>query len=162
MKFAARLTIILALLCVYASAQTAPDSVIQTTVCDLIKNPVQYKGRLVRVRAQMWPQPQQIGEVWMTDSPTTSGQIGKVCGYLAAKFRNPSDLTVSTAFGTFTGRVVENPAFDQFRPRLGAGRSRVQLLVEQESDVYQKRNLNGPVSRLVLLDQTTHSFVAPQ
>src|SRR5260370_9062770 len=91
------------LTCVCAAAQTELVSTVQTTVCDLVDHPLQFKGKLIRVRAQIWS---DYSKFWLNESWAGSMQIGKVCRWLPAEFTHPTNLSESSAFGAFTGRLV--------------------------------------------------------
>src|ERR1700734_2245872 len=84
-----------------ALAQSAP--VMQTTVCDIVNNPFQFEGKLVRVRAEAWSDTYNDRQFWMNEVTMRSG---KVCQFLRARFSGQAYLGGSSGFGTFTGRIV--------------------------------------------------------
>jgi hypothetical protein len=70
MKRIARfLTIASWLICVNALSQTNQEKPVETNACDIANNPVQFKGKLVQVRAQIWP-----------DTVTANGQCSMDTG----------------------------------------------------------------------------------
>jgi hypothetical protein len=158
------IALMIGLIGVGSFAQSFAEKAVQATVCDIVNNPLQFKGRLVQVRAQVWPDIHDYDQIWMNESPVSSMQVGKACRFLPAKFKTPTELAGSAAFGTFTGRVIDNPAY--FGSRIfpqTSKRSKVMLLIEQESDIYGKRDyLNGPIPILQLYDQQSGSFIRPQ
>src|SRR5262249_41409515 len=108
------------LTCVCATAQTELENTVQTTVCDLVNHPLHFKGKQIRVRAQIWS---DYNKFWLNESWAGSMQIGRVCRWLPAEFTYPTTLIGSSAFGTFTGRLV-------YESGLAKGRVRVRFLVE--------------------------------
>ena len=137
---------------VFASTQAGVESSVQPTVCDLVKHPLQYKGKLIRVRAQVWS---DYSNFWLNDSWAVSMQIGKACPWLPAKFTYPANLIGSSAFGTFTGRLI----YESGHPK---GTIRVRLLVEHESDIYQQKVQNGTIITPQLYDRSSNTFVRPE
>jgi len=139
------------LTCVCAAAQTELVSTVQTTVCDLVDHPLQFKGKLIRVRAQIWS---DYSKFWLNESWAGSMQIGKVCRWLPAEFTHPTNLVGSSAFGTFTGRLV----YESGRAK---GRVRVRFVVENESDIYSQKIQNGQIVIPQLYDRSSNTFMRP-
>src|SRR5262245_14836790 len=93
------------LLCASTFAQTTANSATQTSICEILKDPEQFERKLVQVRAQIWTDLQRF---WLNDSTASPLQFGKVCRWLPAEFTHPTSLAGSTAFGTFTGRLIRD------------------------------------------------------
>jgi len=95
----------MAMPCAFAqsSPKGAVDSIPVVSVCDIVNNPLQFKGKLVQVRAQVWPvSPGHYGQYWMNQS---SAEFDKVCRFLPARYLGTTYLAQS-AVGTFFGRVL--------------------------------------------------------
>jgi hypothetical protein len=138
-------------------ARPAPEPVTSTTVCEIVRHPEQYEGKLVRVRAQIWSDNKNY---WIDESLADSFQFGQSCGWLAARFTYPAHLAGNIAFGTFTGTVVGEPG------SLGA-KKRVRFLIERQEDIYGRtvQIQNGPIRSLrpVLYDQPSSTlFLVPK
>lgn len=138
--------------CLCAIAQTKLESTVQATVCDLVDHPLQFKGKLMQVRAQIWS---DYSRFWLNESAAGSKQIGKVCRWLPAEFTYPTDLIGSSAFGTFTGRLV-------YEPGSATRRARVRFVIENESDVYSRRIQNGIVVAPQLYDRSSNTLERPE
>jgi hypothetical protein len=121
------------LVCGCALTQTAPDNAMQKSVCGIVKNPEQFAGKLVTVRAQIRA---ASGQFWLNNSADDSLQLGRFCGWLPAEFAHSTNLLGSTAFGTFTGKIVINESSPS---------RRVRFVIEQEADIYQQKILTGLV-----------------
>ena len=139
------------LTCVCATAQTEPESTVQATVCDLVNHPLQFKGKLIQVRAQIWS---DYRKFWLNDSWAGSMQIGKVCRWLPATFSHSTNLIGCSAFGTFTGRIV----YESGRAK---GRLGIRFVVDHESDIYNQKIQNGVISAPQLYDRSSNTFVGP-
>jgi hypothetical protein len=151
--------LIAGLVSVCAIGQPAPENAMQVTVCDIVNHPLQLKGKLVRVRAQVWSDIYHENQFWMNEA---SRDFDKPCHFLRAKFKAGMGLGGSAGFGTFVGRVVNDPApigFDVLGSR--GARSGVTLVVEQQSDMHGLRDYNGPTPILQLFDSRSNSFVRP-
>ena len=133
-------------------AQTGPESTVQTTVCDLVDHPLQFKGKLIRVRAQIWS---DYSKFWLNESAASSKQIGKACRWLPAEFVHPTNLIGSSAFGTFTGRLVYEPGSTKRRVH-------VRLVIENESDIYNQRIQNGMIAAPQLYDRSSNMLERPE
>jgi hypothetical protein len=133
-------------LCLCVFAQTKPDSAIQTRVCDIVAHPKQFEGKSVQVRAQIWTDHSRF---WLNES---SFEFGKACRWLPAEFTYSTSLAGSSAFGTFTGRLIR----DSRSP------GHMLLLIERESDIYRQQLLNGllPIPRL--FDAKSKTFFRPE
>jgi hypothetical protein len=131
---------------------------------------MQFEGKLVQVRAQIWPDVNnKDGNVmdrnWMFGYTYASRDKVHVCHFLPAKFTKPNDLWGQTYFATFFGKVVSNnEAIDLSRHWSPASkRSNVILLIESQSDIQGVKDyLNGPIMLLRLYDQQSGSFVTPE
>jgi len=156
------LLLVIWLICACAQAQTGLESSVQTTVCELVSHPLQFKGKLIRVRAQIWS---DNNKFWLNESAAGSMEIGKVCRWLPAEFTHSTKLIGSSAFGTFTGRLVFLksgrvtgwPTFPAKRPGLA-----VKFVVEHESDIYNQKIQNGLVLTPQLYDARSNTFVRPE
>src|SRR5215471_7159557 len=144
------LTVWLACLC--AIAQREPEITVQTTVCDLVDHPLQFNGKLIRVRAQIWS---DYNKFWLNESAAGSKQIGKVCRWLPAEFIRPTNLIGSSAFGTFTGRLV-------YESSSAKGRARLRFVVENESDIYSQKIQNGMIVAQQLYDRSSNTLERPK
>lgn len=135
-----------------ALAQSAP--VKQATVCDIVNNPVQFEGKPVRVRAEVWSDMYDVHKFWMNEVTMRSG---KVCHFLPGRFSGPTWFAGASGFGTFNGRIVREtaPLNSPFSNRRG----RLVFLIEQESDIYKLQDMNGLVRPLRLYDKQTGSFI---
>jgi hypothetical protein len=152
--------LLVGMMSVCAIAQPAPKCAMQVTICDIVNHPLQFKGKLVQVRAQVWSDIYHDHQFWMNEA---SVDFEKVCYFLPAKFTAGTGLAGSAGFGTFIGRVVIDPVpfgFDVSSRR--AVRSRVMLVIEKQSDIYGLRDYNGPIPILQLFDSRNNSFVRPQ
>ena len=146
--------LIIGMAAVDALAQPAP--VTQTTVCDLVNNPLQFEGKLVQVRAQIWADTDDVRRFWMNEVAMRSG---KVCHFLEARINEPTWFAGANGFGTFTGRLMHESA----PLNLAAPRKRIfAFIVEQESDAYGIQYMNGTVPLLQLYDKQTGSFIKPE
>jgi hypothetical protein len=141
------------ILSVGAAAQTKPHRLIETSVCEIVKDPQHFVGKRVQVRARLWSDFKD--EFWLNES--SSLEIGKVCSWLPADFPYSTNLAGSTAVGTFTGTVVYVPTF-----RRGVLRSCVRFEAELDSDIRYKRVLNGLVITPKLYDRAARTFVQPE
>ncbi len=141
----------------HLGALMQPEPVVQATVCDIVNNPLQFEGKLVRVRAEAWSDTGHDHQSWMNEVTMRSG---KVCQFLHAWFSEQAYLGGSSGFGTFTGRIVREAT----PLSLDASGNKVRLvfLVEQLSDVYGSQNLNSLVPPLQLYDRRTGSFIKPE
>jgi hypothetical protein len=146
------------LTCVAAAAQTEPETPLQTTVCDLVGHPLEFKGKLVRVRAQIW----SLGnKSWLNESWAGSKQFWKACRWLPAEFAHPTGLFGSFAFATFTGRLV----YDSGR---ATGSVHVPCViptyfaVEAASDIYGQENRVGLVVVPLLYDRGSNTLLRPE
>ena len=135
-------------------AQSAP--VMQATVCDIVNNPLQFEGKTVRVRAEIWSDMYDVSKFWMNEVTMRSG---KVCQFLKARINGPTWFAGANGFGTFTGRIVREPAPLN---RCASSKRSFVFIVEQESDVYGIQNVNGLVPPLQLYDKQTNSFIKPE
>ena len=144
------LTVWLASLC--AIAQPESQSTVQTTVCDLVDHPLQFKGKLIRVRVQIWS---DYSRFWLNESAAGSKEIGKVCRWLPAEFTHPTNLIGSSAFGTFTGRLV-------YEPGSAKKRVRVRFIIENESDIYSQRIQNGLIVAPQRYDRSRNKLARPE
>ncbi|HZI56014.1 MAG TPA: hypothetical protein VFF39_04535 [Verrucomicrobiae bacterium] len=136
---------------VCATAQ-AVESPVQSTVCDLVNHPLEFKGKLILVRAQIWS---DYRKFWLNESWAGSMEMGKVCRWLPVEFMHSTNLAGSSAFGTFTGRLV-------YEPGLIPGSIRVHLLVEHESDIYNQKIQNGIIAAPLLYDRTSKTLLRPE
>jgi hypothetical protein len=136
-------------------AQSIP--VTQATVCDIVSNPLQFEGKLVRVRAEVWSDIYDVSKFWMNEVTMRSG---KVCQFLPARFSGPTWFAGASGFGTFNGRIVREtaPLNSPFSNRRG----RLIFLIEQESDIYKLQDMNGLVPPLRLYDKQTGAFIKPE
>lgn len=133
-----------------ALAQSSSDEVVDTTLCDIVKAPQQFKGERVRIRAWLWSDPHKS---WITEAG--SPEIGKVCGWVPVEFEHGTNLAGSTAFVTFIGRLISVPTRNKFGA-LSCGR----FIVEKESDIYGQE-MHELIMRPFVYDQTSHAFVDP-
>jgi hypothetical protein len=140
------------LTCICATAQMESESTVQTTVCDLVNHPFLFKGKKIRVRAQIWS---DYSKFWLNESWAGSMQIGRVCRWLPAEFTYPTNLIGSSAFGTFTGRLV-------YESRIGKGCVRVRFVVEHESEIYNQKIQNGMIVAPRLYDRSSNTLVRPE
>lgn len=145
------LTVLVAGVC--AAAQKESESAIQASVCDLVNHPLEFRGKQIQVRAQIWS---DISKFWLNESWAGSPQIGRVCQWLPAGFTYPTRLIGSSAFGTFTGRLVYNYGC------LTRGCQPVRFLVEHESDIYKQEVHNGKLVVPTLYDRSTNTLVRPE
>jgi hypothetical protein len=170
MKRIARfLTVASWLLCVNALSQTIQEKPVETNACDIANNPVQFKGKLVQVRAQIWPDTAttngaMLDGYWLYGSTKFLREESGTCRFLPAHFVRPNGLYGHTYFATFTGRVVgNNQAVDPLHPWQPRRRSAVMLLIEYQADVHgEKDYLNGPLRRPEIYDQRSRSFITPE
>jgi hypothetical protein len=114
-----------------------------------MKNPARFEGKLVKVRAQLWT---DVHQYWLTESVASSLRFNAFCGWLPAKFSNPTSLVASRAFGTFTGRIVRES---------DSSSKLLQFLIEGQTDIYRQELVNGPIV-LRLYDQSVDAFVRPE
>ncbi len=138
-----------------ALAQSAP--VMQATVCDIVNNPLQFEGKLVRVRAEAWSDTYNDRQFWMNEVTMRSG---KVCQFLRARFSGQAYLGGRSGFGTFTGRIVREAT--PLSLEASGNKVRLVFIVEQSSDVYVLQNVNGLVPVLQLYDKQTGAFIKPE
>jgi hypothetical protein len=157
------------LICVNALSQTNQEKPVETNACDIANNPAQFKGKLVQVRAQIWPvtvtlNGTMLDEYSLYGSTKFLGEEARTCRFLPASFLRPNGLFGHTYFGTFTGRVVGNDqAADPLHPWQLSRSSTVMLLIESQTDVHgEKDYLNGLVRRPQIYDQRSRSFVTPE
>jgi hypothetical protein len=170
MKGIARfLTVTTWLICVNALSQTNPEKPLETNACDIANNPVQFKGKLVQVRAQIWPDAITSNGTMpdgyrLYGSTKFLGEESGTCRFLPAHFVRPNGLYGHTYSATFTGRVVaNNQAVDPLHPWQPSRRSAVMLLIESQADVHgEKDYLNGAVRKLQIYDQRSRSFITPE
>jgi hypothetical protein len=158
------LTVASWLICVSALSQTKHEKAVETKACDIANNPVQFKGKLVQVRAQIWPDAVTMNGYWLNGSTTFLGEEARTCPFIPVSFIRPNGLYGHTYFGTFTGRVVgNNQAVDPlhaWRPSRGTA---VMLVIESQADVYgEKDYLNGLVRRPQIYDRRSRSFITPE
>ncbi|WP_353064621.1 hypothetical protein RBB77_02495 [Tunturibacter psychrotolerans] len=149
----------MAMPCAFAqsSPRGAVDSIPVVSVCDIVNNPLQFKGRLVVVRGQISTDLQQRDE-FRVNQPS----FGKACRSLSAKLQGPTDLAANSASGTFIGRVVVDTAVS--RSNLLVGRwteSKIFFVIEKLSDVRDQQVWNGLVPVRRLYDSQSGSFVTP-
>ena len=88
-----------------ALAQSPP--VTQTTVCDIVNNPLQFEGKLVRVRAEIWSDISNVRQFWMNEVAMRSG---RVCHFVQTRISGATRFAGANGFGTFTGRIVRESA----------------------------------------------------
>ena len=166
MKRIARfLTVASYLVCVNALSQAKQEKPVETNACDIANNPVQFKGKLVQVRTQIWPDTVTMNGYWLNGSTTfPAGEEARTCRFIPASFIRPNGLYGHTYFGTFTGRVVgNNQAVDPLHPWRSSRRSPVMLLIESQADVHgEKDYLNGLVRRLQIYDERSRFFITPE
>jgi len=140
------------LMCISATAQTEREITVETTVCGIVAHPLQFKGKLIRLRALIWS---DIQKSWLNESWAGSKQIGKACRWLPAEFTYPTNLIASSAFGTFTGRLVYEP-----------GRTKrsvlVRFVVENQSDIYGQKLQGGMLVAPLLVDWSRKRFYRPE
>jgi hypothetical protein len=167
-RIAKFLTIASWLICVNALSQTNQEKPVETNACDIANNPVQFKGKLVQVRAQIWPDTVTVNGAmldvyWLYGSTKFLREESGTCRFLPAHFVKPNGLCGHTYFATFTGRVVgNNQAVDSLRPWQPRRRSAVMLLIETQADVHEERDyINGPLRRPQIYDQRSRSFATP-
>lgn len=70
------------LVAVVTSVLLLPALAEQKTICEIVKNPVQFSGKQVRVRARISPASIDAHEVWMADvaaTPAESAESATVC-----------------------------------------------------------------------------------
>src|SRR5438067_13591286 len=72
------------LLCVNALSQTNQEKAVEANACDIANNPVQFKGKLVRVRAQIWPDAVTMNRYWLNGSITFLGEEARTCRFMPA------------------------------------------------------------------------------
>jgi hypothetical protein len=146
--------------CVFAqlSAKGVVDPIPVVTVCDIVNNPLRFKDKLIRVRGQILTNV-GTGEQFWINQPSFS----KVCRFLPAKFQGPTNLAASSAFGTFTGRVVVDTTFSGSSFLAGRGtQSKVFFLIEQLSNLYGQQDYrNGLVPIVRLFDPQSGTFLRP-
>jgi hypothetical protein len=170
MKGIARfLTVASWLICVNALSQTNQEKPVETNSCDIANNPVQFRGKLVQVRAQIWPDTVASNGTmpdgyWLYGSTKFLGEESGTCRFLPAHFVRPNGLYGHTYFATFIGRVVgNNQAVDPLHPWRLSRHSAVMLLIESQADVHGEEDyLNGPLRRLQIYDQRSRSFIPPE
>lgn len=134
-------TLIVCMVCGFAVSENRPSrTIVHATICEITQNPQRYKGKVVRVRARIVPNLPQANRVWMRDAALSPATISKSCECVAAKFATPNDLDFSTAFGTFTGKIVSDESLSL--PSRG-----ILLLVEDASDIHDQQIFTGPISR---------------
>src|SRR5262249_44486156 len=139
------------LTCVSAAGQAEVERTVQTTVCDVVSHPLQYKRKLIQFRAQIWS---DFGKSWLNESWAGSKQFGKVCRWLPAEFGRPTILSFSSAFATFTGRLV-------YESGHARGSVPVHFVVEDASDIYGQKEQNGPVITPLLYDFSSNTLIGP-
>jgi hypothetical protein len=170
MKGVARfLTVASWLICVNALSQTNQEKPVETNPCDIASNPVQFKGKLVQVRGQIWPDTitanwTMLDGYWLYGSRKLLGEASGTCRFLPAHFVRPNGLYGHTYFATFIGRVVaNNQAVDPLHPWRLTRHSAVMLLIESQTDVYgEKDYLNGAIRPPQVYDQRSRSFITPE
>jgi hypothetical protein len=130
------------------------------TVCDIVNNPLQFKGMVVRVRAQVWPMsPGHYGQFWMNQS---SAQFDKVCRFLPARYLGATYLA-QNAFGTFFGRVIVDSVFSGSAGLVGRGtQMKALFVIEDVSDVSVREEMKELVPTLRLYDSQAGSFIRPE
>jgi hypothetical protein len=126
------------------------QTVAQTTVCEVVNSPLDFSGKLIEIRARLWSTGDQV---WINDSAAGSKEIGESCEWIRAEFTYQTDLTISTAYGTFAGRLLYEPS----RKPLQSGT--IKFVIERDSDIYRQELLNGPLTRPVRFDTTTRRFI---
>jgi hypothetical protein len=163
------LTVASWLVCVNARSQAKQEKPVETNACDVANNPAQFKGRLVQVRAQIWPDTvtlngARLDGYQLYGSTKFLGAESGTCHFLPANFIRPNGLYGFTYFATFTGRVVgNNQAVDPLHPWRPSRRSGVMLLIESQADVHGERDfLNGPLRWLQIYDERSRSFITPE
>jgi len=120
-------------------------------VCDIVKVPQHFKRERVRIRAWPWS---DVHKSWITEAG--SPEIGKVCAWLPVEFEHGANLLGgSTAFATFTGRLISVPTRNKFGA-LSCGR----FMIEKQSDIYGQE-LYELIARPFLYEHGQHSFVDP-
>ena len=124
--------------------------VIQTSVCEIMRHPKQFEGKVLKIRAQLWT---DHHESWLSESAASSLRLNTFCGWLPAKFLHPTSLAGSKAFATFTGRLISDP---------GSSWRHVRFLVEGDADIYRQEVMNGIVLSPQLYDQRVNAFVRPE
>ena len=145
------------LICVSMYGQPTPAPVNRTTVCEIVRHPEQFEGKLVQVRAQIWSYEKNY---WLNESLVDSLQIGQSCGWLLARFTSPTNPVGNIAFGTFTGTVVgEHGSLGEKEP--------VRFVIERQEDICSREVQihNGPIRswRPVLYDQPSGTlFLIPK
>ena len=129
----------------------------QATVCDIVNNPAQFEGKLVRVRAQVWSDIYDVSQFWMNEVTMRSG---RVCQFLPTRIEGPTWFAGASGFGTFDGRIAREtaPLNSPFSNRRG----RLVFLIEKESDIYKLPDMNGLVPPLRLYDKQTGAFIKPE
>jgi hypothetical protein len=141
-----------------SSPKGAVDSIPVVTVCDIVNNPGQFKGKLVMVRGQIWSDLQKRDQFWVNQA-----SFGKVCRSLRAKLRGPTDLAGDSALGTFTGRVVVDTAVSSSSLLVGRGtQSKMFFVIEKLSDLRDQQVWNGLVPMQRLYDSGNGSFIRPE
>src|SRR5260370_31021668 len=151
MKRIARfLTVASWLICVNALSQTNHEKPVETNACDIANNPIQFKGKLVQVRGQIWPDTVTANGTmpdghWLYGSTKFLREESGTCRFLPAHFVRPNGLYGHTYFATFIGRVVgNNQAVDPLHPWRPSRRSAVMLLIESQADVHWEADyMNG-------------------
>ncbi len=163
------LTVASWLICVNALSQINQEKPVETNACDIANNPVQFKGKLVQVRAQIWPirvtlKGTRLDGYSLYGSTKFLGEEARTCHFLPAYFIRPNGLYGHTYFATFTGRVVGNDqAVDPLHPWRLSRSSAVMLLIESQAAVRGEEDyLNGPLRRLQIYDQRSRSFITPE
>ena len=151
----------------HACCQTESPKPIETTSCDIATNPEQFYGKLVRLRAQIWPDLDHTSEgmfarSWLFGLSPAQRPDGQPCRFLAGKFAIANNLVGRTYWGTFTGRVVRSErGMNQDWP-VRSGFNAV-LVIESQSDINGSRNYaNGPVQNPRVYDPQSGTFVVPE
>lgn len=113
-------------ICVFAFSQAEANSATQTSVCEIVRQPEQFEGKLLKVTAQIWTDYHQF---WLNESVASSLRFNAFCGWLPAEFSHPTSLVGSRAFGTFTGRIIRDSR---------SSSRRVKFVIERQSDIYHQ------------------------
>lgn len=143
-----RLTVLVLFLAI-ALPVFAQTGAMPATVCEIMQHPEQSVGKVVTIRARLWTDHRQF---WLSESAAESVRVNAFCGWLPARFSYPTNLVGSTAFASFTGRLIH----DSSSPH------RVLFLIEGQADIYRQKVLNGPLMIPQLYDKNVHAFVHPE
>jgi hypothetical protein len=89
---------------------------------------------------------------WLNESTASSFELGKACRWLPAEFTYSTSLQGSTAFGTFTGRVVRD----------SGSSGRLLLLIDRQSDIYRQQVLFGLLRIPTVYDVKSKTLFSPE